>query len=303
MELKNYAAQAVIGMESHVKERSVNSDFSELIQSILPIIKTAVHFQMPNNGKILQDHLKGLEGMHLNLPFKKITIALSTDALKDNVPSTAAALLIAQQVPNHVVPKNILNAHNEFNFIEQEWIIVSAIEQGSRRWHPIFGAVFIPTVNWGKMVENIGTETCSIRFLVLDAMNAHNEFGDTVEIIQRHRNNLMQSARAVLELIEALSCSNVTHEPVNIVNKANNDKRIRKGKVPFYEVRTLVVDSGKSHNVVSIGGHREHGNKQHLCRGHIRRHPTAGNIWINSHVRGSAALGVIEKNYDVRKSA
>lgn len=40
--------------------------------------------------------------------------------------------------------------------------------------------------------------------------------------------------------------------------------------------------------------------RQHLRRGHIRRHPTAGNLWVNSCVVGDPSNGVINKSYAVK---
>ena len=101
------------------------------------------------------------------------------------------------------------------------------------------------------------------------------------------------------ELIEALSCRNVSTDIYQEEHKSNK-KRISKGKLPFYETKTLVVYTHKS------TGARQHNGKdtqasrrQHLRRGHIRR-LESGNVWVNACVVGDPEQGNIRKKYQVK---
>lgn len=106
----------------------------------------------------------------------------------------------------------------------------------------------------------------------------------------------------VLELCEALSCSNVDSEVIEPVDAKANEKRVRKGKLPLYETRRLVIkvplssSGGKAGMSVDRNAPREH-----LRRGHIRRLQDERKIWVQSCVVGHKELGVIHKSYSVTK--
>jgi len=105
---------------------------------------------------------------------------------------------------------------------------------------------------------------------------------------------------AVLELCEALTCKNIgiaTHQeaPVSL-----NKKRIKKGKLPFYETKMLVVETSSTSAAGEKRTNSSHSSpRQHLRRGHIRRLPI-GNIWVNSCVVGDSSKGIINKSYTVK---
>lgn len=96
-----------------------------------------------------------------------------------------------------------------------------------------------------------------------------------------------------------MNCSNV-HEQVIPAPKAINAARARKGKLPLFEYRTLVIDvaatpDGRSD---SQGGTSNRASpRQHLRRGHIRRIADRV-VWVNAAVVG--AHGRIEKTYSVK---
>lgn len=107
------------------------------------------------------------------------------------------------------------------------------------------------------------------------------------------------AALPVFELIEALSCRNVTTANHQEAYK-NNAKRIKDGKLPIYETKMLVIDTKATPAEYRGSGGSHASPRQHLRRGHIRRHPTAGNLWINSCVVGDPSKGVINKSYAVK---
>lgn len=106
-------------------------------------------------------------------------------------------------------------------------------------------------------------------------------------------------SETVLELCEALSCKNVSHEPIERIDPAVNARRVRAGKLPLFETRQLVIDAGKPSRDSGQRGGTHASPRQHLRRGHIRRLPS-GNVWVNSCVVGNRANGIIEKSYAVK---
>ena len=108
-------------------------------------------------------------------------------------------------------------------------------------------------------------------------------------------------ALAVLELCEALSCSNVDSEVVELVDQRKNAKRIKQGKLPMYETRRLVIKAPITRGAASQaqGDSDRQGPREHLRRGHIRRLQDGRRIWVQSCVVGSRENGVIHKSYAV----
>ena len=107
-----------------------------------------------------------------------------------------------------------------------------------------------------------------------------------------------QAVQPFLEMLEALTCRNVYIELLEPINKKKNDRRIKDGKVPFYETKILVVNSKSKEVDKTHKGGTHASPKQHLRRGHIRRLPK-GNIWINNCVVGKIENGFVDKYYNV----
>lgn len=106
---------------------------------------------------------------------------------------------------------------------------------------------------------------------------------------------------AVLELCEALSCSNVDSEVIEPVDQAKNAKRVRRGKLPIYETRRLVIKAPMTRSAGDrrLGNSNRSGPREHLRRGHIRRLSDGRRIWVQSCVVGNRENGVIHKSYAV----
>lgn len=135
------------------------------------------------------------------------------------------------------------------------------------------------------------------------------DFTGTIASVKRNTHNAYFSEnytitaqfifRVLAELCEALSCSNVTHEPIEKINPAVNARRIRDGKLPLYETRCLIINAGKQATAGTAQGGTHNSPRQHLRRGHIRR-LLSGNIWVNSCVvAANSPLGKIDKSYAV----
>src|SRR5690606_16365894 len=113
-----------------------------------------------------------------------------------------------------------------------------------------------------------------------------------------------QEAGAVLEFIEACSCSNVHHQVVQQAPKAAvAQRRARDGKLPILETRALVLDLPGKESSGMAGANGDSGRaspRQHLRRGHIRRLESGKRVWVQSAVVGGERAGVIDKAYVIR---
>jgi len=242
---KNYAAQA----QQAALKNSATKEAAFTISRVIPISQ---HFAIPDGGKILDDGLRGLEGMDINLPFPSVTVECLCDGCKYCV--------IAIQHDSTVV---ILFAVNTSG----DWVI------------PDFSCVYKG----------------------LDRGEIHAEFTGKQAAVFQDQPLIHFLALTVLELCEALACSNVDSEVIESVDQRKNGKRIRQGKLPLYETRRLVI---KTPLARSVGGCAEGGSghrspREHLRRGHVRMLSNGRRIWVNSCVVGNRANGVINKSYGV----
>lgn len=255
---RNYAANAAkafIDLKDVVKDQ-------HWIESINHCMSKAVHFVLPDGGKIFDDKFKGLYGLPFKLPYNNLTIEyLSSDKTKSCILVTGYGstigihLAVAEKDIWGVVPCCALIHHTPDVFTLDE--IITRVQY---KCLPI-----------GKQPS---------------------------EDIQRIAvQGVASSLGRLFELLEALSCYNVSM--ANYQDQSpSNDKRIKAGKIPIYETKMLVVNtsyvSGKS--VSRDGSHASP--RQHLRRGHIRR-LEGRNIWVNACVVGDATKGVINKQYQI----
>lgn len=298
---RNYAAQAERSLRNVAEVNAGRYVLSSRNAMYLSeTIKKAQHFAIPDNGILFDDGLKGLDLSNIRLPFPEITVEwFVSKPLGDG---------------KHPVPKRMIIAseHSDIGVIL------------------CCGAFALPNGTWGfnpfklviKMDNNIPfakdiAGNISVPFKFSDGREieiapayTQDQFADKAEdgTISKQEvfdalQDSTQELMGLFEFLEALSCRNVIAEPLEKINHAKNIRRIRDGKLPIYETRILTIDtgcnSGEKHNR-GIGAGNGASVRQHLRRGHIRRHPTAGNIWVNSCVVGSSEIGVIDKQYQIK---
>ena len=110
--------------------------------------------------------------------------------------------------------------------------------------------------------------------------------------------SMLSSAQWLCSFLSVLNCSNV--EVTEVAEpKFLNKKRLKKGKVPIYSYKTLVLKTRKQRLLTN--GHGTHESPRiHLRRGHIKRRKT-GNFWWEPCVVGDRARGIVVKDYRADK--
>lgn len=306
---RNYAAQAERGL--HQWATAVSGQYPEdagmVTQAAIEIGK-AVHFALPDDGEIFADELRGIRGEEIRLPFPSITVeyfATGKRVEADQIHSPKRVILATEVHKNSI--KNSLNDADRalcdiwiaiFNCcsINGEWVPVATGWLLPSKWDAEYGT---KTINLGR-ADGKGAGITGHPITVLPRLSTMmlDSGANPAGMI----NDIVMEVRATLELLEALSCSNVSTEPIEKVDQAKNARRVRDGKLPIYETHTLVIDAGKGCGGASQGG--SHASpRQHLRRGHIRRLQDGRRIWVNSCVVGSANDGKIDKTYDIRRAA
>lgn len=282
--MKNFVSHAIDALNKKsiplLKKVNWHNDAQSVI-NFCNSSKTAIHFSMPDGGKILNDEFKGIIGQELRLPFPVITIEYYQNAGVDS--------------KNGQVPaRNRLLLAFEDEIDEELFIIVISAHSGLYDWEISSLAAVIPS-KWDK---NCSKGEFNVVKVLPDFLKNHAD----EQMYQILKNEIAEECVVVMEFLEALSCKNVSHVPIGKTSKVMNDMRIRKGKTPFYETRELIVHSssisGKVSDIVNTSNNPYTPKRQHLRRGHIRR-LEKGNIWVNSCIVGSAELGVINKTYKI----
>jgi len=285
----NYAAQAQFGL---IKAGKVMSHWgfkedSEYLSTLSKRIGKAIHFAIPDNGRVFNDGLKGLDGAVFRLPYPEITIeyflnneAVVSPDMDDIAAAPAKVVLLLKET------------HIQDDVYEIEAHTIHYLKKPDLWSCGILHAVF----------NNVFNET-SIKYVYNTPQMTANDF-NVGRLNEGHvamiRRGTLQTLIGAFEFIEAMSCINVKAEPINKIDQAKANRRFKDGKLPIYETRILTVDTSAHHNEkLGMTVTDRASVRQHLRRGHIRRHPTAGNIWVQSCVVGYSELGVINKSYEV----
>lgn len=283
---------------------TVAPETSKICSEMLDSCKSAVKFVLPQGGRILKDKLKGLEGLDvIRLPFPEIVIEYACSKDSDGL----VERLVGKD-NSYSAPKRIVFAWENDGKIYVHSIFQGVSNSGSKVWTmlPAIGVVWPgkPSIQFDLDCETNPEE--DIGFLSVSIIPAgelyDTAYGGGVGTIghQRAYADITDEMNAVLELVEALSCSNVTHESLPI--QKQNKSAAKRGALSFDEYRVLVVKVQGSNSRQSNGG--THGApREHLRRGHIRILATGKRIWINSCVVNAGIGGRIDKSYDMRKAA
>jgi len=126
------------------------------------------------------------------------------------------------------------------------------------------------------------------------------------EIYQKSIDHVSVDSAIAIAFIQILNCKNIGAETVPAPAKLNN-KRKKKGKLPIFSYKTLVIKPfGKKQKALAEKGLWH--NRIHLAMGHWRTYTKErpmfgkyyGNFWIHAHVRGQNRDGIVMKDYEVR---
>ena len=322
---KNYAAQAErYIVKNYGQTPSMAEEYSLIEKRFLNPIKNSVHFALPDTGVIFDDGYRGIRGEEVRLPFPSITLEYyfpyGNGQLEKGQLYSSKRLILATEYTSEQVALEY--PEYDFDFGEPDMM-----------WIAVYGASFIPEDDfWGvepfgwlmpsawdrQFVKKDGKTVFTQRFqdsregvgvngYVLPLMKSILEkvYEQEGEIgIQDCVKDIGNETATILELCEALSCSNVHHRVIESIDPAVNQRRIRDGKVPMYETRTLWIDVPNFDNVsVEWQGGTHRSPRQHLRRGHIRNIHSGKKVWVNATVVGAKENGMIKKDYAIKELA
>lgn len=170
------------------------------------------------------------------------------------------------------------------------WVVFTKIAQSGGHWQGITQEVDI-SKSGGVTVRSTDTGE------VVDLDFGHDHFG-----LLPHRAWALAQTLRVSQAVEVFSCCNVQlaeHQPPRFINQ----KRINKGRVPFYAYKTLRITLDEDEKGGGQRGTGAHSSPRlHLRRGHIRRLSDGRRVWVRAHLVGDKSHGMIHKDYDVRQA-
>ena len=330
---KNYAAQAEKDLRVGFKAMCLEKDFERVTSIFTNEIKNAVHFALPDTGVIFDDEKKGIRGERVRLPFPKITVEYYCPDIEDRESDLIWAskrLILAEELTTQQLIKNIESSleNKEYSDIAKN---IKNFEDDDM-WIAIHAAAYYPQVNlWtpdavGWILPSAWDEPFIKKFeSITDRETDYSGKGvamhgfpvvlcpelielgtkiDGEDVFKHAMKDIASEVSALLELCEALSCSNVHHQVMEQINPAVNQRRIRDGKVPMYETRTLWIDvPGGSKDSGDWKGGTHRSPRQHLRRGHIRNLQSGKKVWVNAAVVGAKESGIIKKDYAIKEPA
>lgn len=294
--LAGKAEQSLLKSIPNVEKRSAKD--AKGIELVLKIMNKGVHFAMPADGKLFDDNLKGIRGEKLRLPYKNIIVEYERE--QGDLAAPNASVVYAQEYINKkgkdeitvVSARRILNNKWELNpiglfIVAESWDPLMPINKKIKGFN-------------GKPVDNKEKAlACSPFSFMPDLYEYIKGLGES-NLLDSFIADMVFDADSVLELVEALSCSNVSTTTLqNRPRKKTKGKRKNKPPYQMYETKVLTINTPR---VINSGPPQRTGKKhasprQHLRRGHIRRLKDR-KIWVNSCVVGTK--GFINKSYKVK---
>jgi hypothetical protein len=250
-----------------------------LSEGLSDFLESAVKFQMPVGGRIINDMTFRSLDPHgeIRLPFDSVAIEYL------RVETQADRRRFGAGVSHMRCPKSIAVARH-IRFEEGEFIgdFIGIIPinwfDEWQRWE-CMPPVYVPAVNWGVPLE----KSTAIKILKPDSNPIPlDDYSDEVG--------------AVVDLVAALACANVKAE----IQPARKPRKKAGNVLPFDSYRFLTVDvPGRAHGVGPAVGDRR-SPREHIRRGHIRRLSDGRAIWINAAIVNAGIGSRVDKSYRLR---
>lgn len=295
MEVLNYLRQAIEDMPKKILPSLKENYYNDyrMCKMVLKVATASPKFILPTDGHIFNDNLKGLPE-ELKLPYPEIVIEYT---VSDNI---GLSEKIFGEENTIKAKKRIIIAvqHKDTNTI----LVYSIVEmRGIWTMLPFYAELFRATnlnkkadsewlgVDENELIEGLGIKVIPTGTLALSVLGPNWEKNAYVD--------LSDEVGTVLELIEALSCSNVTHEA--LPRRKLNKSAKKNGALPFDEYRVLTIkttNEDRNKKASLEGNHRSP--REHLRRGHIR-HLATKKVWVNSCVVNPGTKGKINTVYKI----
>lgn len=317
----NYVTQATRCLRKNYIPNSKAFGFEKDSMAVREVVKRmqfVPHFVMPDNGRIIDDKLKGLRDCEAILPYDRMTVEYfvppppASESLNPMTPMVVPKRLVYTEmidleklIPSLTKEQREI-AEKRIELAGKNFISVMAFNFYEGYWIPIPMGVYVISL-WDYEEENArkipslldqGPNGINIRIVPLpwceqtcDRIKAE-EHG-TASLFHDINHEMI----TVLELCEALSCSNV----ISATIPKTNMKRKKRGNLRRYETKVLMIKTPITIKQGIRGNNKSdrNGPRQHLRRGHVRRLPSGLKTWVTSCVVGREDKGFVDKDYTI----
>jgi hypothetical protein len=304
MKLLNLVEEATPAIKKVCKKNThIRPLFAEYGMKLINMANKAPKFLLPQYGRILNDDLKGIPEK-LNLPYPEIVIEYLSPFIKNESDSPIAKvfgadtevastkrIIVARQFPSGEIELYSI-AHYEDKIFTgwgiSPWV---AILNPTEERVPAMGGMKIDLAEKGIEIQKVNIDAS---FSIGIFPGFKDDIPLTKEAGYAARIDSEAEIRAVLELLEALSCSNVRTAKFRAKNAS---KRPIKDPYKDHVYNILMVDNiplGASKEVVSQeSDHSKESRhpREHLRRGHIRRLQSGEKVWVQAHIVNPGVCG------------
>jgi hypothetical protein len=272
---------------------------ARICDEVLAEAAAAPKFLLPKGGRIFNDKLRGLPD-DLKLPYPSIVIEYEASDAKDglveaafgaeNSASAPKRIVLAQEVEGWIHVHSLVQLRTD----DRTFWIMQPYAAAIRKVEDSQATPELPDLKVGTVIDGLEVITFPTGNIAPERIGPdwrRNAYCD-----------LMDECSATLELVEALSCINVTHEALPA--RKPNKNALKRGALPFDEYRVLVIKEHERSATTRLDPNSTHRSpREHLRRGHIRRLPDGRKVWVNPTIVNAGTSGKITTTYDVRRTA
>lgn len=297
MKALNYLRDALKDYENQAWQQFIPS-----FKNVLDSAKRGQKFILPNLGRIIDNELAGIPEI-VKLPYRTVVLeytAIGDSGGKsyverlsgDDTVLSTKRIAIAEQAENAILI-HVINFSDTF----KKWVFLPyrAIVSTDKKSDSELEAVKQYIDPRLRAQENDKVTGFVVAFQPLDG--AENIVDDWKLSAAADMND---EIRAVLELIQALGCRNISAKSIGIT--PHPPAKNKKKAYPYDEYHILTVDvsnSGTSESGASTVGDRR-SPREHLRMGHIRRYKSGICVWIQPTIINAGVGGKITKTYSVK---
>jgi len=291
----NFLRKAGQSLDSLLPRMNLPDTYKQTARRVIDLANASEKFVIPINGRIFDDGLRGLPA-EFKLPFESVVIEYQCKANGGLVEEYFGS------TKTNEARNRIVVAYQDGDQIIVFSLIFSFIGEGVVDWYmqPYYSTLSIASDVHKELVKDdellSSLKVTQIESVVVQqsdiggvARSSHGEDWET-----HARLNMTDEVNCVLELIEALSCSNVSSE--ELTPRKLNKSASKRGALPFDTYRILTIKPSVRGVGASSGEHRSP--REHLRRGHIRRLEEK-TVWVNSAVVNAGTVGRVTKEYRV----
>ena len=303
---RNLAAKVAKDLENTIKEKRrynetpYKSSVYKDLERVKTNIREAVHFQLSldtvaNN----YSKLKSNPPLSYHLPYRSITVHFDNlDYLIVATEFTLNRFDNAVKYSEGQLNAALLNSRD--NFIEK-------YPSGSI----IFDVVFMRDGWQASVLPFCIKINCAVKKQYADGKENSFVHKDIVRKLGLEIGNVESMAKIKLFIDQLVAYflnflhSLATTHTEEVIQQASpkNNRRILDGKLPIWEVKTLVLKTPVTRTVSEYQGGTHASPRQHIRRGHYRHYKSGKIAWVRDCIVGSLEKGFVHKDYRVEPAA